>query len=80
MPMLPLMQRKLRVQALEKGLHKYNNILRERVDLVDEIKALKQQNDELRQALVGYIQAPVGCSSHRFAGHLSQPLTRSGQR
>ena len=46
-------------KALEKGMESYNAILTERSDLVKEVGALRQQNEELNNVLSQYLTAQV---------------------
>jgi dynein regulatory complex protein 1 len=46
-------------QALEKGLGLYQKLLQDRVGLVDEVDAMRRQNQELRNALNQYLTSGV---------------------
>lgn len=46
-------------KALEKGLQKYNDVLLERAELIDDVADLKGQNDELKGLLSQYLGAQV---------------------
>ncbi len=60
------------VQTLEKGLERYHTLLQERLDLVDEVEAMRRQNQELRNALNQVCVVAV-CLRLVSCGFLSTP-------
>lgn len=49
-------------EVLEKELLKYNQLLSDRVKLLQETEGIKKQNDQLKQLLNTYISSPVTIS------------------
>ena len=45
--------------ALERGLQRYLATLRSRAGLLDDIDGLREQNEQLRATLAGYLRADV---------------------
>ena len=50
--------------ALEDGLVKYNEVLKARSDLMDDVTSLQTQNAELKNLLSQYLSAPVNEELH----------------